>query len=434
MLKLCARMVITLGLTFLASNAFAEGFALYEYSARGISLGGATVARKPDPSVLAYNPALITRLPGTQVQMGLSGIVPAGKLDSTDAFGKRDTTSVNHATWMIPSAYFTHKINDVVSVGVGEFSRFGLGFEYPHNWPGRFNIYKVDLQTISVAPTLALALTDKLSVAAGVEIMHLELDLNKRTKKNVEIGGRTLGYLEIDSDINDAQTYSYGLNMSGHYQFNDQWAAGLVYRSQMKAVARGDIAYTNKGFTGVPLPAAYMNQINKTYDDTIKDGKTHATVVLPDSIAGGISWTPIPELSFEAGAVFTRWSSFHSLRIHVPEPVNISESKKDWNDVWRLNFGVEYQALDWLTLRAGYVFDQSPMNEKYEDYLVPTDDRNIYSLGAGFKCNAWTVDLAYAFIAPTGRTYDAHPAEGILKSKTKDSYTNIYSVSVGYEF
>lgn len=59
--------------------AWAEGYGLYEYSARGLSLGGAMVARKPDVSCLAYNPALLARLPGTHMMLGASSVTPPGQ-------------------------------------------------------------------------------------------------------------------------------------------------------------------------------------------------------------------------------------------------------------------------------------------------------------------------------------------------------------------
>lgn len=427
MLKLCVRLTALFSVLLFSGNAFAEGFALYEYSARGVALGGAVVARKPDPSALAYNPSLIARLNGIHLQAGVSAITPDGKM-TTEVGGDSVTTGLKPRTWLVPHFYYTHQLSDRVTVGVGEFSRFGLGFEYPNEWPGRFNIYKVDLQTVSVTPTVAVAVTDKFSLGLGAELMYVTLDLNRRASPPLPYGA---GTLEVDSDIDNADDYSYGFNVSGHYQFNDQWAAGLVYRSQMQVRAWGDIAYSNMGSTGSPMAGVVGNQY---YQAAFHDGNAHSEVVMPDSIAGGISWTPFPELSIEAGAVWTKWDTFHALRIHVPQPVRVSNTTKHWDDSWRFNLGVEYQPLDWLTLRAGYVYDQSPMTEAYEDYLIPSDDRDIYSLGVGFKWDACTLDLAYAYIAPRDRAYTARLDDGVLKSKTKDTRTDIFSVTFGYEF
>ena len=172
MRKFCIRLAVLACFLILTGNAHAEGFALYEYSARGVALGGSVMARKPDASAVAYNPALMTRLPGIHIMGGLSAITPDGKMRSTDAFGDTEVTSLKPSTWLIPHMYYTQRLNDRLTVGVGEFSRFGLGFEYPHNWPGRFNVYEVALTTASVNPSIAWAVTDKLSLAAGVEVVY----------------------------------------------------------------------------------------------------------------------------------------------------------------------------------------------------------------------------------------------------------------------
>ncbi len=425
----CVRLAALLWGLLLAGNAFAEGFALYEYSARGIALGGAAMARKPDASAVAYNAALLTKLPGIHLMGGVSLIEPSGKMKWKNG-NDYESTGLRDSLWAIPHAYYTQQLSDNWFFGIGEFSRYGLGFEYPHNWPGRFNIYEVSLISASLNPNIAWKATDKLSLAAGVELLYVSLDLKKRSQIPVAlIPGASF---EVDSNIQNAEDLGVGFNLAAHYQFTDQWAVGLQYRSQVRVHAHGDAQFTYMGSTGVPAP--YEPLVQRGYDSAFQDGGAHATVLLPDSIAAGIAWTPIPALSFEAGAVWTRWSTFRSLNIHMPHNLPTSNNPKHWKDVWRLTFGVEYDALDWLTLRAGYVFDQSPMTEGYADYLVPTDDRHIYSLGVGFKWDAWTLDLAYAYIDAVGRSYKANPATHVLNSKADASSTNIFSLSLGYTF
>ena len=55
----------------MASSAMAEGFALTEWSARGLGLASGMVGRADDVSAIAYNAAGITQLPGVQVMGGM---------------------------------------------------------------------------------------------------------------------------------------------------------------------------------------------------------------------------------------------------------------------------------------------------------------------------------------------------------------------------
>ncbi len=429
MTKLTTRVLTMITFFAMCSTAHAEGFALYENSARGVALGGATMARKADPSSMANNPAVITQLEGIQIQAGASAITPAGKVSGKDQNGNKFSSELKPNTWVVPHFYYTQKLTDKLTVGVAQHSRFGLGFEYPHNWPGRFNVYQVDFQTASVIPTAAVAFTENFSLGFGVEVMHANLDLRKRSNVTRALpGGHTLD-MEVDSNISNADDYGVGFNFGGHYKFNDEWAMGLSYKSSVHLKNKGPIEYT--------LERNNMPGIGEVaFDSAFKDGSAQGNVKLPQSVSGGVSWSPTTDLSFEVGAIWTEWSSFNNLDIAIPEPLVMSKSPKDWSNTWRLNFGVEYEALDWLTLRAGYVYDQSPMTDKYADYLVPTDDRHIYSAGLGFTYENMTLDLAYAYIDPIGRKYKQDDSSGthVLTSSAKSSKTDIISASFGYKF
>lgn len=80
----------------LTGKAQAEGFALSDFGARGTALAGGMVARADDPSAVAWNPAGITQLPGTQIMMGMTAIQPSGTVDTVDRFGIGRSTDVDN--------------------------------------------------------------------------------------------------------------------------------------------------------------------------------------------------------------------------------------------------------------------------------------------------------------------------------------------------
>lgn len=86
-----------------ASVAGAEGFALNEWSARGVSLAGGMVGRADDPSALAYNAAGITQLPGTQAMGGFAFIAPSGSIKADMQDGSDHTTYTKPAVWTAPT-------------------------------------------------------------------------------------------------------------------------------------------------------------------------------------------------------------------------------------------------------------------------------------------------------------------------------------------
>lgn len=415
---------------FIVTQAHAEGFSIYEFGPRGLALGNSTMAGKADPSVMATNPALITKLKGRQMQVGFSTISPSGKAAFDERYGFWPDVEVEKKTWFAPSAYYTHQINDDWYFGIGQFSRFGVGFEYPDNWAGRYSSYMAGLVTGSVNANLAWRANEQLSLSAGLEVMYVTLDLKRKMPLTLPGLGRVNFFgtsPQVDVAIKKADDIAFGFNAALHYQINEQWGVGLLYRApvHVEAVGKGHFQVENVPAAYYPLLAAYNNT---TY-------KSKGTVMMPESISGGIAWSPRSDLTVEAGATWTRWSRFDRLEIltHMGQGVT-SNSPKDWDDAWRFNVGVEYEALDWLTLRAGYVFDQSPMTEAYEDYLVPSDDRNIYSIGAGFKWGQWTADIAYAYVDIKGRKYEENLSHGVLATQMKDTETHVFSTAIGYRF
>ena len=405
--------------------AHAEGFALYEWSARGIALGGSTMARRPDPSAVAYNPAQITRLPGVQLMAGMSFVTPHGKITSYNT-GKAQTDTVNTRTWYIPHGYYTHQLNDRWTFGMGLFSRYGLGFKYDNDWAGRYNARSVSLETVSISPVMAFKATEDLSLAAGLEVMYVTLDITKNSPVP------SFGSAEVQSQITGADGVAFGGVFSAHYQFNDQWAAGVSYRTPSQIRTRGENTFKIKNAPS-EADAAKIKQ-------KFPDSGARGTVILPDSIAFGLAWMPTEKFSLEAGATWTQWSNFRTLRIHLGDPMNhVAESKKQWKNSWRVNVGAEYDLTDWLALRAGYVYDQSPMTSNWADYLVPTNGRHIYSVGAGVKYDNWTFDAAYGYVDIDGRRYshkndpeNNYPV--VHNSKTHGGMSHIISCSIGYSF
>ena len=102
----------------MASSAMAEGFALTEWSARGLGLASGMVGRADDVSAIAYNAAGITQLPGVQVMGGMGLIAPMGTLSLDTTYGKQETTT-KPAVWAAPHAYASWQLNDSLWLGLG---------------------------------------------------------------------------------------------------------------------------------------------------------------------------------------------------------------------------------------------------------------------------------------------------------------------------
>ncbi|MCB0483128.1 MAG: outer membrane protein transport protein, partial [Flavobacteriales bacterium] len=65
------------------------------------------------------------------------------------------------------SFYGSYKITDKIAAGFGVYTPFGSGVKWEDDWAGRYLIQSIKLQAIFLQPTVAYAISDKISVGAG---------------------------------------------------------------------------------------------------------------------------------------------------------------------------------------------------------------------------------------------------------------------------
>jgi long-chain fatty acid transport protein len=411
-----------------AQQSLGAGFALFEGSARGNALGGAMVGRADDPSALFYNPAGITQLPGIQFMAGATVILPTTTVDTFQG-GAKTSTETEDNVFAPPHVYATYQFNDSLWFGLGIYSPFGLGTEFPESWPGRYNNYKAFIETISINPNVAYKITDQLSLAAGFTAMWFDLTLDQKINPGAILRIPTPQSQDIDSHLT-GDTWGYGFNVALHYKPTDWMALGFAYRSEVKQHVDGNADFTKPARSVVP--ASWFN-------DTDASG----SIKLPGEVFLGAMFKPCQNVTWEVGGVLTMWSSFRDLTINFDNPivllppplpsVNQQRAIKNWDDEWRFNTGIEYKALDWLDLRVGYVFDMDPTRSKFADYLVPSNDRHLFSGGAGFHWNKWTLDLSYTYLLTEDRDVFNSVTSGVLPSKFKDADAHLIGISLSYK-
>ena len=404
---------LLLAVSFMSVSAasYGAGFALYEYSARGTAMGGATMANTAEAASLAVNPALITELDGTQLQVGLTMVTA----DATTSVAG-DSRSLKNDIWYLPNFFITKKWSDQISLGLGGFSRYGLGGEYNspvETWLGSNLAYKVKLETFSFTPTIAVKANDEISIAMGLEAMVI--GFSQSSYFNVA-GPANGGNFEISGS-----GVSWGGNFSFIYrpEWAEKWALGAMYRSKVKQNLNGRIETNGKTFPAINIHGA----------------NAEGSISLPDSISAGLSFKPTEQWTLEAGIVGTFWSAYDQILIQYKdsETSPVIRNQKKYKDVYRLNFGTEYKLNPTWALRAGYVFDKSPINPKEMDTLVPVDDRHIASVGLGYQKDAWSVDLAYAHIFGKDLSGYSHQLSNTPIEYT-DGKSDIFGITVGYKF
>jgi len=380
-----------------ASVVQAGGFALYEWSNRGVAMATTGYAVAGDASVIATNPALMTKLEGKHALAGAVVISP-----QTSVYVDGDKNKTKSKKFVVPHAYYTHQMgdNENVWLGVGMFTRFGLGTYYDDDWVGKASLQYVDLQSISLNPNIAFKFNDQFSAAFGIEILKGGFKLQK------EIGAAIVKA--------DTEGYATGVNVGLNYDLDDQWSAAFTYRSQMKMYTTG---YGRNDTNAVP--------------DSDSEQVIRAT--LPSSYTVGVGYQPTDDWTLEFDTIYTRWESVDKLIYEGPIE---AETELHYKNTWRFQVGTEYWAKEWLAVRFGYAYDQTPTRAGDASFMLPANDRQLYSTGLGFKWDNWNADWSFMYVTTKSRNNltMSDPVLGVIDVDFKNGQTWISGLSIGYEF
>jgi long-chain fatty acid transport protein len=405
----------TLGVaaTLAAQTVWGAGFGIYEGSARGNAMGTEVTADPASPSVLYNNAAGMTELEGTQVEAGGTFIRPQQTVVTTTPLGT-DKNYAKSSWWTVPNAYVTHQLNEKVWMGLGVFSRYGLGVEYEDDWAGRYDCQEATIQSIDINPSVAFKVMDNLSLAAGLRAEWFDFELYKAIPSD-PLAPSALTDLQLHMQ---GDSWGVGYNLGAYYEANEWISFGLAYDSRIQQEVEGDYSASS------PL-------------GTVGSGNGGGDITTPGIVRLGTSVKPINKLTVNAGIVYTMWSSYDELSIHFDPAlfgqVPVSTTEKDWDNVLRYQLGAEYALSDIWALRAGYIYDTAPDPDAHVDYIVPSNDRNLFSLGVGYKKGDLFCDLAYTYLYILDRDIDPRPAEGVLPGSFDEGDAHMIGVSVGYQ-
>lgn len=403
------KLVLTLPFLFLANLALASGFGLYEFSARGNAMGGAVLAGDAEPASLALNPALITELPGKQIQAGVTVVTATGHVTFAGIDGRS-----KRQWWPLPNLYYTQQINDRWWWGLGAMARFGLSNDYEGEaWMGPKSLYHVGVTTYSIQPTVAFKATDMLSVALGAEVQYLNFTEKMRFNNAVN--------MDLDGD-----SYAVSGMLALYYKANEKVHFGASFRMRNDHSVRGPAKYSPE------VPSMFKN-----------GGDFWGDITFPAQLAIGVSYRPTEKLLIEANWTNVFWSCFRAIDIyfdHRPGDAahdlmgDHEHNSKQYQDAYRIGVGAEYTLTDAIKIRGSFIYDKSPLNQEFMDVMLPVDDRYIIGTGAGFKLSENTIlDLSYNVLFAT--TLNGHAAyEPSYKVHYGSATSHLMGLSIRYKF
>lgn len=375
------------------SNVYGSGFAVYTQGASALGQADAVIAHVDDPSAIFFNPALINKLEGTQIELGTTLLFPSHEFKSAATGNSFRTES---EVFYPPTVFITHKFNDKISAGLGIFSPFGLGVNWGNSWEGRYIATDSEMITFNINPVVSYKVTPDFTFAAGVDFLLLDTTL----KKSLNLSGlaSAVPSLGLPAGLPDGRQkfkgdgHGVGYNFGILYDVNKDISFGASYRSEIKVDIDGDSTFT------LPSPS-----LGVLFPNT--SGNSHIT--LPRVVQAGVAYKGFNRLTLETGMRWEGWSSFKELRINLDKPVlgsTTSITEKSWHDTYSANLGAKYQLNDTVALLAGYLYGGNPVPDKTFDPVVPDATTHLFTVGTNIKYKNMRIDLAYGYQLLEGRS------------------------------
>ncbi len=409
------------------SLVFGSGFSIYEQGAKATAMGGAFIAQANDVTAMFYNPAGIMNLEGTNVGVGVSIIMPEfGFQGPTSADPNLYTTAEKQ---IFPPAHFyiTQRLHENVSIGFAFYTLFGLGSQWPGDWPGRVLATTSDVKTYALNPVLAFRITDNLSASIGMTYMLGQVTL----EKSIYTGYAADTYVESKLDATGS---GVGFNLSVQYKPVQGLTIGAIYRDNLlMKFEDGDAT-----FTLPDLKNEYMNQLLKAY---FPNTKGSSEIDLPYLLGVGVAFDFTSQLTAEFDYMELGWSSYDVLTVEFDDPVagkTETKSIRNYEDSYSLRVGLEYRYTDKLAFRLGYLRDNHAVPDQFVEPSLPEGDRNLYSIGIGYKMGNITLDSYYMFLKQDDRTITNSELEvnGVPFpfNGTYKGLGHLFGMTIGYSF
>jgi long-chain fatty acid transport protein len=433
-------LMLTLGVAVLPTPVFASGFQLFEQNASGLGNAFAgQAAGVKNASAIHFNAAALTRVKGWNVVASVDPIGLSTKFTDTGSTVPSagafkfpvplGNDGGDAGKWIpVPNGYLSGQVTERIWLGVGVNIPFGLETDWDTAWMGRFRATKSKVQALTVSPTIALQLSDTLSIGGGANWQQLKADFNS----GVAFGGlafagtaqavaaypppvQAAALAAVTAQLGPSGTSlegaglisgdskAWGWNAGALLKLGEQAHVGVSYHSKITHDITGDVTF--EGAPTFSLPGS-LAPIGTALNARFASGPVKTTITLPETWSVALAWEN-EKVEVLADWTWTGWSTIQALDINREDNSALSSVPLNFQDTYRIGLGVNYRFNDTWRLRLGTAYDKAPVQDQYRTPRLP-DANRVWAAG-GFE---WTlsqkarVDVGYSHIFISKGTSD----------------------------
>jgi len=416
-------------------QAIASGYGVFTQGASGLGQANAVVAHTTGPSSLYFNPALINDVPGRQIEVGTTAVYSDREIDYTGGGSENGDSA-----WNFPSTfYYTHQANDKLTSGLGIFFPFGLSNEWDDNYEGRYIGTSGEMLTMNINPAVSYRVTDRLSLAVGLDFVYLDTEIKANVNQTVAggllppiLGGPLAELLPDVRQKFSGDGWGAGYNLGILFKATDRVSIGAAYRSKVKIDVEGDMS---------------LYGVDPRMQLLFQEGNAESDIELPAQFNVGVATQVTDALLIEVGARWEDWDVNDTQILELQNPI-LGETRivqnRNWHSTWSYNIGANYKLNDNLALNCGYLYGENAVpNETFEP-IIPDSDAHLFTIGTDLKKDAWTLSAAFGYEYHEERTKNNAVGDPVgslaagfpVGTANGDYNTDIYlfALSLGYAF
>ena len=376
-------------------SLFAEGYQINSQSARQTGMGHLGTGLKLGAESMLFNPAGLTSIQG-KYQIS-AGVTPIFSKVTFEKDGYKTQTDNSPGTPIF--GYFGYKPTDRLALGISITNPAGNSLTWPDDWAGAHHVQNISLAAFSIQPTIAYQISEKLSVGAGLMVNFGNFEINRAITPIGALNpiGNMMPNLKpiidqfahlpsVTAQIEGKAGLTTGFNLGIMYSPNEKLTIGLSYRSKVKmSVKEGE---TSLEYVS-PQIKQVIEAVNTAAPGTIRipdiDGKSFkSSLPVPSNLNLGASYRSSSRLLLAAELQYVGWKAYDKLIIDFGNDIKLV-SIKNFKNTMIYRAGAEYLVSEKFIVRAGVIYDTTPVDMTY--YHPETPGANKFSATTGFTYN-----------------------------------------------
>jgi long-chain fatty acid transport protein len=405
---------LIIGCLLVAPNvALAGGYYTLDSGIRAIGRGMAFTAGADDLSAQYYNPAALTRIDRTTLELQLAAASQLVVFDREDDLtGTYDPVKNQALPFPIPNfAVGTDFGVDGFALAVGLYTPFAPAYDYPDDGAQRYALIDATMIQATFGPSVAYRVG---TVSFGAGVGYSLLQINQSLATSVSFDPTDDPAYDVRFDVAVQDNFALAASAGVLWEPTDRVAVGASFVPPTKFKARGSLSgdfSENTLYIGDNSLGQVLTAPSASDDDVALD------ITMPMILRVGFLVRPTDALELEIDGVYQGWSSIQeflvtdmvlSVETSGEEPLVVTDDvalPAEMVDAWSVRLGGEVDVGDRGAVRFGSFWETSAAPEKLRSVFVPDAMKVGLSTGGQWRASdRFTLDagvIAAKSLQPT---------------------------------